>query len=227
MSAFSNKISLLENENEKLQAELCFLKNQNLPSTYQDLRNTITQLQVNLNGRDQQALLNDLEVSGIPENINESVQHIVVAVAAKLGTQLEESEIVSACRVGNSQRLSNLNTQALGSPTRHRRIVVRLSRRVIRDEMLRNARVRRGATAAVLGLPSHEPRPFYLNERLTSTNRQLFGKAHDIGSLNWKYIWTKEGRIFARQSDSSKIHQLRSIADIERIFGVSSENSSK
>ncbi|CAG5050881.1 unnamed protein product [Parnassius apollo] len=220
MSAFSNKISLLENENEKLQAELCYLKNQNFPSTYQDLRNTITQLQVNLNERDQQALLNDLEISGIPENVNESVQHIVVAVAAKLGTQLEESDIVSASRVGKSQRLSDLKTQALGRPSHHRHIVVRLSRRVIRDEMLRNARVRRGATTADLGLPSHEPRPFYLNERVTSTNRQLFGKARDIGrGLNWKYIWTKEGRIFARQSDSSKIYQLQSIADIERIFG--------
>ncbi|CAK1599912.1 unnamed protein product [Parnassius mnemosyne] len=228
ISSFSNKISLLESENKKLQAELCLLKNQTLPSTYQDLRNTITQLQVNLNERDQQALLNDLEISGIPENSNESVPHIVVAVAAKLGTQLEESDIVSASRVGNSQRFSDLNTQALGRPPRHRHIVVRLCRRVIRDELLRNARVRRGATTADLGLPSHEPRPFYLNERLTSTNRQLFGKARDIGrGLNWKYIWTKEGRIFARQSDSSKIHQLRSIADIERIFGVLSENSSK
>lgn len=84
--------------------------------------------------------------------------------------------------------------------------------------------MRRGATTVDLGLPTHEPRPFHVNERLTKSNRSLFGKVREKGrALQWKHIWSKEGRIYAHKNDSSNIHIVREEGDIERVFKFESD----
>ncbi|KAI5641606.1 hypothetical protein NE865_06120 [Phthorimaea operculella] len=155
---------------------------------------TIEQLKAELNERDQEMLQNEIEISCIPEEKTESLPHIVMSLGNKLGIQLNENDIVSASRVGR------MPADAPEAGSRPRPIVVRLARRAVRDQFLQEARVRRGATTEGTGLPGN-PRRFYINERLTRVNRNLFRKAREIGAhLNWRFIWTKDGRIFARQS---------------------------
>ncbi|XP_063629934.1 myrosinase 1-like, partial [Cydia splendana] len=58
--------------------------------------------------------------------------------------------------------------------SRPRPLVVRLARRGPRSDLLRAARVRRGADTADFDLPG-QPSRFYVNERLTKLNRERFG----------------------------------------------------
>lgn len=190
--------------------------------TNKELLSSIEQLKAEINDRDQDLLLNDVEFSCVPEQRVESVQHIVITLANKLGVKLEEQDIVSANRVGRAP-ISSEGTAA----QRPRLIVVRLTRRAVRDQLLQAARVRRGATTEGTELPS-PPRRFYVNERLTLTNRQLFHRAREIGGkLNWRFIWTRDGRIFARRSASadSLRQRLRTMADIVRVFGADAVRS--
>lgn len=103
--------------------------------------------------------------------------------------------------------------------SRPRPIVVRLARKSVRDQLLRAARVRRGATTQDTGLPGPHHR-FYINERLTKLNRQLFRQARELGEkLNWRFIWTRDGKIYVRQGANSNRFIIKNEQDLKRVFG--------
>lgn len=184
----------------------------------------VEQLKSELNERDQELLMNDIEISCITEQKGENLSHNVITLANKLGVSIGEQDIVSATRVGRPPE----TPEPSASATRPRLIVVRLARRAVRDQLLQAARVRRGATTEGTGLPGPSRR-FYVNERLTRTNRLLFRRAREIaGRLNWRYVWTRDGRVFARQHQGGDAprHRLRTEEDLGRVFGPGAIGSS-
>ncbi|XP_052753089.1 uncharacterized protein LOC128201146 [Galleria mellonella] len=177
----------------------------------------VEKLRCDLNERDQELLINDLEITNFPEEKGENPIHIVTQVATKLGVSLVQHDIVSAERVG-MRRVAAAASEGVVS-ARPRPIAVRLARRDLRDDLLRGARVRRGADTADLGV-SATPRPFYINERLTKYNRALFQKAREAGRrLGWRFVWTRRGRIYTRKDTTSSFHLLRSESDLVTVFG--------
>lgn len=179
----------------------------------------IEQLKAELNDRDQDLLDNDVEIACVPETKGESLPHIIMTLSTKLGLNLTEQDFVSASRVGRIVDLQNNPA----TPPRPRLIVARFTRRAVRDQLLREARVRRGATTEGIGLPG-PPRRFYINERLTRFNRLLFRSARQLGEeRNWRFVWTRNGKIFARQHQGADAprHRLRAESDLSRVFGSS------
>ncbi|KAG7304698.1 hypothetical protein JYU34_010045 [Plutella xylostella] len=145
------------------------------------LEAVIAELRLELNEKDQELLGNDVEVSNLPEEAGENATHMIMAVATKLGVTLRESDIVSAERVGARRRAPGEGGDAgAGAAGRPRPLVVRFTRRAVKDELTAAARVRRGATSADLS-QSSAPRPFYVNERLTKYNRQLYYQTREVG----------------------------------------------
>lgn len=188
------------------------------PAKVTELEKTVERLKSELNDKDQEALLTDLEISNIPEVKGESVIHTVTVLASKLGVTLVPADIVFAERVGVLER--TLEGGEIAESGRARRIVVRLTRRHLRDEFLRAARVRRTLTSVDLGAGG-SPRRIYVNERLTRINRQLYYRVREeCRRLHWRYSWTKKGRIFARQSDGKQAFSIRTEADMLRVFGA-------
>ncbi|KAL4712916.1 hypothetical protein ACJJTC_011986 [Scirpophaga incertulas] len=170
------------------------------------LENTIRELKMELNERDQEVLLSDLEIGELGEEKGVGVVHTVMVLAGRLGVPLEERDVVFAERVGPPP------AEAGGRP---RRIVVRLARRHLRDELLRAARVRRTLTSASGGR-------VFVNERLTRLNRQIFRRVREeCRRLQWRFSWTRRGRVCARKAEGGPVFQFRSVDDIDRIFGNS------
>lgn len=186
------------------------------------LINVIERLKCDLNDRDQELLNNDVEISNICELKSENAVHLAISVAKKLGVDLNEQDIVSVTRVGKPQNTSTAAGAASPSgAARPRPLVLRLTRRAPRDQLLKAARVRRGATTEDIGLPVPHTR-FYVNERLTFHNRQLFRQCRELmRKYNWRYAWTREGRIYMRKRDTvdSPRHRIRTEGDLARIFG--------
>lgn len=196
---------------------------QEVPPDRDPLENTIAELKCQLNERDQELLLNDIEVTGIPESKDESTLHLVQVLAIKLGVDIDERDVVHAERVGSTRRnrveTSDGSIPADPAAQRPRCISVRFARRATRDTLLRAARVRRGLSAGDLNIAG-PPHRVYVNERLTRANRQLFYHARQAGSQNkWKFVWTREGKILARREDGQKAERIRCEDDICRIFG--------
>jgi regulator of replication initiation timing len=224
VDSVTGKINALELENAALKSELAECKSSNSPANdTQALHEKVSRLELQLDERDQATLVNDLEISGVPELKEESTVHIVMALATKIGVRLEEGDIVSADRVGPVREAAPSEGSQPARP-RPRPLVVRLARRALRDALLKGARVRRGATTEGIGLSDHIATKFHIHDRLTKNNRVLF-KARERGrSEQWRFIWTKEGRIYARKSESSKVHRIRAETDLDRFFTVASTN---
>lgn len=176
----------------------------------------VAQLRLELNDREQECFSNDIEISGLTEKPGENVLQIVTLVAKKIGVNLQDVDIVSAQRSGPRR-----DTLSSGEQLRPRPITVRLTRRALRDDMLRAARVRRGADSS--SVIDGEPRRFYVNERLTKLNRFLFYKAkEECRNKGWKYVWTKGGRIYVRRAFDALVQRVRVEGDLKKIFGASS-----
>lgn len=181
----------------------------------------ISKLQAEINQHEQDYILNDLEIAGLPEVKNENPLHLTSLLANKLGVTLDERDIVSAERVGRKILVAenDLDKEVAATQARPRALVVRLVRRGVRDELLRAARVRRGIDSSGL-VSATAPRPVYVNERLSHFNKQLFHKVREESRrLNWKFVWTKNGKIFVRHDHAQTAIRIRDQKDIARVFG--------
>lgn len=167
------------------------------------LEEAVATLQMELNDRDQELLSNDIQVTNVPEDPGESAAGLATRICAKLGVELDVRDVVSVYRAGRTREAA-----------RPRPIVLRLARRAVKDELLQGARTRRGATTEGLGLAG-APQRFYVNERLTSANRQLFQRAREAArTAAWRFVWTRDGRILARRSEGQPAHHVRRLSDL-------------
>ncbi|XP_026326331.1 uncharacterized protein LOC113235022 [Hyposmocoma kahamanoa] len=186
------------------------------PECVSDLMATVQQLKLDLNDREQDLLASDVEIGGLPEVKGENVIHLACLVAEKLGMKLEQTDVVSAERVGPPRQLVEGHG---GECARPRLLAVRLARRALCENFLRSARVRRGADTDGFDIPGYPSRRFYVNERLSRTNRHLFYLARQEGSrLGWKFVWTREGRIYARRRPDSNAYRIKTESDIRKVF---------
>lgn len=161
--------------------------------------------------RDQLALHNDLEISGVTEHSGESIPHITSMLINKIGVKVDERDIVEAYRAGPPRAGQD------GKPV-VRSIVLRLTRRAVHQQVLSAARARRNITTADVEVAG-TPRPIYINERLTKENRLLFTKARSLCKQHdWKYSWTRDGKVLVRKADGKTAFRIRGETDFDRVF---------
>ncbi|KAH9645158.1 hypothetical protein HF086_005703 [Spodoptera exigua] len=216
-TAISNTNARLTNLEERVAVIETQKQAQLQPSGASDLDNIISQLRSDINDRDQELLANDIQISNLPEISGENPNNTVMLIASKMGIKMEPRDIVCAERVGG-RRITAVQSSA-PVVTRPRFLIVRLARRDLRDQLLEGARARRGMTSADLDIPGLAKR-FYINERLTKPNRELFRKAREAGSHHgWQFIWFKRGRVLARNKPGDSTCVIRCESDIQRVFG--------
>lgn len=222
---FNNRVCCIEERLDKLEKKIPTdnrieerLENLEKRSPTEDSKTSevISQLRLELNEREQENLLNDVEIAGLDEKNGENSITLTLLVAKKLGISLEERDIVSAERSGPRRIIAD---SSAGQRRLPRPIVVRLARRAVRDDLLRAARVRRGVDTSGI-IEAAQSNRFYVNERLTGTNKHLFYKTRELGRRDgWRYIWTKDGRIFARLNDEAEVRRIRTSNDLIKFFG--------
>ncbi|GBP34110.1 hypothetical protein EVAR_28244_1 [Eumeta japonica] len=158
-------------------------------------------------------------VAGLNKRID-SLGHRVYTQRLGVGGIFERSQYVEWCQSSrvivsvecvSVRRMTDKSGS--GGPGQSRAMVMRLTRLVL-------SAARRALDADTAGFDVPSPsRRFYINERITNTNRQLFHKPRQEGSrLNWKYIWIRNCRIYARRLPDSQPYRVRSAADLVKIF---------
>lgn len=220
MAEFRASLGGIAKRLDELEQRLDGLEQKNLSSEVRgvsELQEKVAQLTQDLNDRDQDSLMSDLDIGCLTEEKGENMVHTVLNLATKLGVKLDERDIVFAERVGAPKLEPGVAT----APNRTRRVVVRFTRRHLRDELIRAARVRRNLTTSDMGL-SGTPQRVYINERLTRINRLLFHQVREeCRKRAWRYSWTRKGRIYIRQGDGKQVYLIRSESDFPRVFGSS------
>ncbi|XP_026682527.1 LOW QUALITY PROTEIN: uncharacterized protein LOC103513744 [Diaphorina citri] len=144
---------------------------------------------------EQRSRINNVEIGNFPVTQNENQVKIVKAIGALVGAELKDEDIQAAHRV---PRYNNTT----------KNIVIQFCSRWKRNILLQacakyrkdNGKIK--AKDVNTSLPNQD---IYISEHLTPKNKMLLKKTKERAKANnWKYVWSKDGTIYARKNDSDK-----------------------
>lgn len=145
-----------------------------------------------INDNEQRERLLNLEILGISESKDEGLTEIIAQIAQKCGVTLATDDIIHVNRVSPRSKIQG----------RPRVIVAKMRTRLLKDNILSGARKCR-LTTTVLNIPG-DTKPVYVNEHLTVYNKLLLKKCKELAKgKQYQYVWTKNGRVFARRNDTA------------------------
>ncbi|XP_052749321.1 uncharacterized protein LOC113522090 [Galleria mellonella] len=173
------------------------------------LKQTVEQLQRQLDIQAQSSLGNEVEIIGLEEVNNENPYHLTLVTASKIGIHMTEGDIDSVARTGFRRTNGDGKENKIPRP-----LVVRFTRKAIREDFLRAAKSRRDLNSKDIVLNSPE-RKIFINERLTRANRQLFRDARiRAKEADFKYCWTRNGSIYVRKRTGKPAVYIASYDDL-------------
>lgn len=186
-----------------------------------ELKASVYQLKQIITTQEQHSIKNELEIIGLPEEDNENLTHLVLLTSQKVGVKLTETDLDEVTRIG-PKRSSELSKN--GDINIPRPIVVKLLRRQKRDELVKAARIRRNITSE--NISSKPPQKFFINERLTKTNRELFREARQAAKKNgFRFCWVRHGNIYIKESEGKETIRIHSQEDLVRKFGTNNDST--
>ena len=148
-----------------------------------------------------------LEIQGIPVIPNDNPTQFVIEAAKLTGVNIQENDISVAHR---------LKSRKQGQAP----IIVKFARRSVRDKIFNNRKNLK--TKKSKDLPSISSQPqvqsqtIYINESLTFYRKQLLKRATEFKKhQGFKYLWTSNGKIKLRQSDTSDIQAFSTSAQFD------------
>lgn len=99
-------------------------------------------------------------------------------------------------------------------------IIVKLLHKKRRDDILAAAKTKRlesDHSAPGLKIENLSNRLF-INEHLTSLTKSLLKSAKDAAKAkNYKYVWVREGCVYVRKDDHSRISRIFSADDVKKM----------
>lgn len=171
----------------------------------------VDELEYRIHELEQRTRLNNLEFSGIPVTANENTEEIILTVAKVVGFELSCTDIVAHHRVPsyNDKRVPNIICQLST-----RRIKMEFLQKV--KEFTKEKKTSLKANVIYKKFPSST---VFVNEHLSPFRKKLLMAAKQKKmKSNWLYVWSKEGSIYARKTDSSKVVKIKSLTDVDVIM---------
>lgn len=170
----------------------------------EELKSTVSRLDT----LEQYSRRNNLEIQGVPEKNSENISKIIGDIGAAINCPLTIHDIDAVHRVPffDSKRIGPKN------------IIVKLKSRVLKDNFL--ARMKEYAlknrNTNTNGSPRHGvviphiSDRLFVNEHLTPKNKQLYKLVRAAAKeKEYKFTWTKNGFIYTRKTDTSRIQIIR------------------
>lgn len=190
LSVFNTLYENMKQKQEQLTSENKVLKKEN------------EQLSKRLAESEQYSRLNNIEIKGIPCTQGEDCSKILEKIGEAVGCTVTPADVDVVHRVPAKKDTN---------------IIARFCSRTKKTDFLRKARKARITTTA-LNFPKSEESKIFVNEHLTPDNKRLFAQALELKKeKEWKFLWTDNCRIKARQTEDSKVYVIASAADLSRI----------
>ncbi|KAJ2946202.1 hypothetical protein O0L34_g5137 [Tuta absoluta] len=173
------------------------------------LKSSLFQLELKIAHQEQQSMIKEVEIIGLPEHSHENLVHIAMTTAQKVGVELTENDIDQVARIG-PKRGSDSN--------KSRPVILTLVRRLKRDQLIKSAKSRRNLTSE--GIVEGKNSDIYLNERLTKNNRNLFREARlRAKQHNFRYCWSHNGSIYVRRAEGHNAIRIDCISVLDEKVG--------
>ncbi|CAN7989490.1 unnamed protein product, partial [Ixodes hexagonus] len=191
----------IKKEFEALSKENAELKRENasLLQSHEKLLKAMKETEARLVHCEQYSRNANLEIKGIPKQENENVSDTVKKVGDLIGSPIAADDIEVCHRV----------------PTRNSESNIQFRSRARRDAVLEAAKKKRISNK---DLGSTASAPIYINEHLCPVLKRLLGMSvAKKRECDWKYVWVRNGRIFARKTDNAPILKITHADDLEKI----------
>lgn len=144
----------------------------------------------------------NLEIKGIPMSQDESLPKILQNIGNAIDEPIVQSDVEVCHRIP-----TKVSTQS--------NILVQFCSRSKRDAVLEKARKKRLSTSDVGFAQSAA---VYINEHLCFELKKLLGMTiAKKKEKNWRFAWTKDGKIFARKTESSRALRIACVSDLDKI----------
>ncbi|XP_070384813.1 uncharacterized protein PF3D7_1120000-like [Dermacentor albipictus] len=202
---FNARFEEVLKKNETLQKENQELKkaNDTLMTECTKIKKELEEQELRITANEQYSRNCNVEIKGVQESKSEDLVQTVCQIGISLQHKVEPDniEVVHRVKTRNDQVPSN--------------IVVRFKSRCKRDAFLQKAKKTR-LTMHDLGHSSNEP--IFVNEHLCPPLKRLLGMAIEKKRVsNWKFVRVKNGHIFARKDEDSRVVRVTCARDIDKI----------
>lgn len=191
--------------NEKLHQELKEIKEQNkaLLEENQTLKKQIIDMKSDILDLQQYSRRLNVEISNFPETPNETMSEITESFMKILEVDLTEN-ITAAHRVPTTKK------------GKCKPIIIQFNTTKAKSDFIKSAKAKR-ITANCINT-NFESLPVYVNDHLCPELKKLLFECKVFKRENdFKFCWTKAGKVFLRKSDGSKIYRIKSNFDLTQI----------
>jgi hypothetical protein len=189
-----NMLEDIKDDNKQLRDRVIRLENK-----FAELESIVHDLEANADITRRKSLENNIIVKGIPATPNENIDEIIHCISLKVGFVLSESSIVKSVRLNRS------------SSTKFDALLVTFAEHSTKTQFVENFRRKKDIGLSDV-LQQYKDHPLFQNTKifvrddLTKLQRELFKLAKDAQEdLNLKFVWMKNGDIFARKFESSRV----------------------
>lgn len=201
---FSTQFDAMAKRSAKIEKENAALKKENLhlDAECKKLNEVVISLEIRTTSLEQYSRNRNIEIKGVPAIDDENLPNMLRMLGDAVGEPISETDVDVSHRVPRRDQ---------GCPN----VVVQFHSRAKRDAVIEKARKKR-VCASDFGFS--EPSPVFVNEHLCPTLKKLLGQVvARKKQQNWKYAWTKDGKIFARKTDTSRTLRVTCEQDLDKI----------
>lgn len=204
----SGKISDFENKLVKFDEYI--KKTDKLIAENARLANQVTGMESKINDLEQISRSQNLEIQGIPEKNNENLMNVLEKIGNYINYNISPEKVDYVHRVQLNRNSNN----------GIKNIVVRLTSIKEKENILAAAKNKRmqkengSPKMKIDGLSDH----LYINEHLTLANKMLYKEVRTAAKAKgYKFFWTKNGAIFARKNEVSRVILIKNEEAIRKM----------
>jgi hypothetical protein len=201
LKKFVSEFSIVKKENEVLKTK-CF------------------DLETKCNRLEQYSKNFNLEISGVPQTKNENTYSIIGNILAAIEAKVDVDDI-EYCH-----RLYPKNKNEEETPKIVAKFYSRQKKHHILDK-LKQFRAKHNRHLSCSDLPDYDSNKsrIFINEHLTAHNKHIFWLARNLRSVGYKFVWVKDGQVKIKKDEQSKVININSPLDIQRLTGANKQQS--
>lgn len=182
---FDDQSKIIKSYEEKF--EVIIQENINLKSKVKSLEGRLDEIE-------QYSRVNCLEINGVPELKNENILEVVKSIGKSLGVEITEEMIDASHRMGSKK------------DGKHRGIIVKFTRRIIKEELLGKRKIKRNLNTHDLNMKNSPAEVVYINESLSPARRKILNAARALKKeKGYTFVWVRDGRIFLRKNEGDPV----------------------
>lgn len=193
MGTMQNTINSMAEKQEKLELE------------NKSLRMKVNQLEISVDEMDQYSRIKNIQIDGVPVTRDEDLKEVVKTMGQKIEVNIKTEDIDAIHRIPSR---SNANPEP---------IVVQFVTRQMKENVVKKSKEKRVCTDDLNMQCANKP--VFVNEHLTRKRKNIMFEARKLkNEKNYKFLWSRNGKILIKKNETSTTIQLNSLDDLSKII---------